>query len=221
MAFSKQEIIHLYRKRARRYDLTANLYYLIGIRETAYRKKAIAALGLRKGDTVLEIGCGTGLNFPYLQKAVGPEGKIIGLDLTDRMLDQARARVEEKGWSNVELIQADAAAHDFPTGLQGIISTFALTLTPDYDCIIQKSADALASGGRFVLLDMKKPDNLPTWLVNLMVFITKPFGVTLDLSDRHLWESIATYFAHTSFEELFFGFLYVAVGQQAEDRSST
>lgn len=135
MAFSKQEIIHLYRKRARRYDVTANLYYLIGIRETAYRKKAIAALELHKGDTVLEIGCGTGLNFPYLQKAVGPEGKIIGLDLTDRMLDQARARVEEKGWSNVELVQADAAAYDFPTGLQGIISTFALTLSPDYSTL--------------------------------------------------------------------------------------
>lgn len=213
MAFSKQEIIQLYRKRARRYDFTANLYYLIGIRETAYRKKAVAALGLRKGDTVLEIGCGTGLNFPYLQQAVGPEGKIIGLDLTDRMLDQARARVEETVWSNVELVHADAAAYDFPTGLQGIISTFALTLSPDYDRIIQKSADALTSGGRFVLLDMKKPDNLPAWLINFMVFITKPFGVTLDLADRHLWESIDKYLAHTSFKKFFFGFLYLAVGE--------
>ena len=213
MAFSKQEIIHLYRKRAQRYDFTANLYYLIGIRETSYRKKAVAALGLRKGDTVLEIGCGTGLNFPFLQQAVGPEGKVIGLDLTDRMLEQARARVEAEGWPNVELIQSDAATYAFPTTVQGILSTFALSLSPDYDHIIETGSEALAPGGRFVLLDMKKPDRAPEWLVNFLVTITRPFGVTLDLTDRRLWESVDRYFEHSSLEELYFGFLYLAVGQ--------
>lgn len=62
MAFSKEEIIRKYQARAKRYNFTANLYYLLGLREFAYRKKAVLALNLKPGDTVVELGCGTGLN---------------------------------------------------------------------------------------------------------------------------------------------------------------
>jgi len=60
MALTPEAVVDLYRRRARRYNLTANLYYLIGYREYAYRKRAVAALDLAPGDTVVEIGCGTG-----------------------------------------------------------------------------------------------------------------------------------------------------------------
>jgi len=63
MALNKYQIIQLYRKRAANYDWSANLYYLIGFREFKYRKMAIQQLQLQVGDTVVEIGCGTGLNF--------------------------------------------------------------------------------------------------------------------------------------------------------------
>jgi len=134
---TKKEIIDLYRKRGKRYDFTANLYYLFGFREYAYRRRAVEELGLEKGDTVVEIGCGTGLNFPFLQEKVGSSGKIIGVDLTDAMLRQARKRVEKNGWKNVELILQDASKFSFPSGIDGIISTFALTLVPDYEQVIR------------------------------------------------------------------------------------
>jgi len=57
----------LYRKRAGHDDWTANLYYLIGYRGWAYRRRAVAALGLGAGDAVVEMCCGTGLNFSLLQ----------------------------------------------------------------------------------------------------------------------------------------------------------
>jgi len=131
MILGKEEILQLYRKRAKNYDISANLYYLLGIREQAYRKKAVKALNLHSGDTVVEIGCGTGLNFPLLQREVGSTGRIIGVDLTDHMLDQARKRVARKGWSNVELVQVDAAKYQFLQNASGIISTFAITLIPE------------------------------------------------------------------------------------------
>lgn len=74
------EIVDLYRRRARNYHLTANLYYLVGFREFQLRKRAVAALGLARGATVVEIGCGTGLNFEYLRAAVGPRGRIVGVE---------------------------------------------------------------------------------------------------------------------------------------------
>lgn len=82
---------------------------------------AVEALHLQKGDTVVEIGCGTGLNFSLLQDRIGPQGRIIGVDMTDAMLDQARARIAKHDWDNVELIQCDAGDYEFPLGCPQIL----------------------------------------------------------------------------------------------------
>jgi ubiquinone/menaquinone biosynthesis C-methylase UbiE len=142
MALNKNQIRDLYRKRAGQYDLSANAYYLMGFREAKYRKMAVSRLQLAPGDTVAEIGCGTGLNFPYLLDAVGQSGRLIGIDLTDAMLTKAKERVRHNGWQNIELVQADAAAYEFPSGIDGAISTFALTLVPEYDEIIKRVSRA-------------------------------------------------------------------------------
>lgn len=214
MAFSKTQISDIYRRRAAHYDLSANLYYLFGFREQAYRKRAIAALRLKPGDTVVELGCGTGLNFSLLQQSVGPGGKIIGIDLATPMLTQAKARVERHGWTNVELIQADAAVYKFPQDIGGVLSTFAITLVPEYDAILKCAADALSPGKRCVVLDLKFPKRIPMWFVRFGVMVTRPFGVSLDLAERHPWESIERYLVNTTFEELYFGLAYISAGER-------
>lgn len=218
---TKQQLAELYRKRSHWYDFTANLYCLIGFREWAYRKTAIAALNLKPGDTVVEIGCGTGLNFSLLQRAVGGGGRIIGVDLTQAMLDQARHRVERKGWSNVELIQCDAADFEFPTGLDGIISTFALTLSPDFDDVIRRGAEALAPGGRFVVADLKLPTGWSGKLLPILMPFFRPFGVTKDLGERHPWESIDSYLDETTMQEMYFGYTYIASGTKHPKATNT
>lgn len=221
MALSKPEINALYRKRARNYDLSANLYYLLGFRETHYRKRAVACLGLSPGDTVVEIGCGTGLNFGHLQDALGGQGKIIGVDLTDAMLEQAENRIRRNGWTNVELVHADAATFDFPDTVQGIISSFAITLVPEYDTIIRRASEALGPKGRMVILDLKLPEDWPRWLVKLGVMITRPFGVTLDLSSRQPWRAMETHFSSVTVRGLFGGFAFIAVGQNSGAESDS
>jgi demethylmenaquinone methyltransferase/2-methoxy-6-polyprenyl-1,4-benzoquinol methylase len=104
---NKNEIQEIYSKRAAWYDWTANLFYLIGFQGIRYRKAAIEALGLHPGDTVIELGCGTGLNFPYLKEKIGDVGKLIGIDLTAEMLEMAKHKALRHGWSNVELVQED------------------------------------------------------------------------------------------------------------------
>lgn len=214
MALNKDEIFRLYRKRAKSYDLSANLYYFIGFREQWYRARAVEQLRLRNGDTVVEVGCGTGLNFSLIQAYIGQEGKIIGIDLTDKMLAQARKRVQAKGWTNVELIQTDATEYTFPKNINGIISTFAITLIPEYETIIQRGANALAPGGHLAILDLKKPEHWPMWLVHLGVWITKPFGVSLDMAERHPWEAVEKYLSNTTVTEIYGGFAYIASGEK-------
>ena len=213
MALTKAQLIDLYRIRAAWYDFSANLYYLIGFREAWYRKQAVSALGLKPGDTVVEIGCGTGLNFSYLRTAVGEAGKVIGVDLTDAMLAQAEQCIARERWANVVLVQCDAAVYEFPPEVRGVLSTFALTLVPEYEEVIKRAADALATGGRLVVLDFRQPEAWHLWLVRVGVFITKPFGVSMDLTVRKPWEVMKKHFPRVTTKSLFGGFVYIAVGE--------
>lgn len=214
MALRKDAVRDLYRERAGSYDIAANLYYLIGFREVKYREMAISALRLKPGGTVVEIGCGTGLNFQYVLQSIGKTGRLIGVDLTDAMLEKAKSRVEKNGWGNVHLVQSDAAKYAFSSGINGIYSTFALTLVPEYEEIIERASHALAAGGRFVVLDLRKPERYPTWIIKLGVAITRPFGVSLDLAERKPWEIMKKYFSNVTVTGIFGGFAYIAVGEK-------
>ena len=132
MSESNARLIALYQKQAKAYDQSG----IHGLEP--WRKEAVKQLHLKSGNLVVDLGCGTGLNFPWLQEAVGPQGRIIGVDLTDAMLEQARRRVAGAGWKNVELVQADAASYEFPAQVDGILSTFALTFIPQVKLVIQR-----------------------------------------------------------------------------------
>jgi demethylmenaquinone methyltransferase/2-methoxy-6-polyprenyl-1,4-benzoquinol methylase len=173
---SKKAVVEIYSKRAARYNLTANLYYLIGVRVGGYRRRAVNALRLRPGDKVLDLACGTGANFPWLEQAVGPAGHIIGVDLTPDMLNRVQKRVQKNGWTNVELVQADAGNFNFPTLLDGVVCTYAISLMPNFAEIIQKSATALKDGGRMAVLDVRYTSANSRFLNAVTKFLTKPFG---------------------------------------------
>ena len=210
---TKLETRNLYRKRAQRYDLAMWIFRLAGFRVNKYRCDTIDSLSLKEGDTVVDLACGTGLNFRWLEKAVGKTGKIIGVDLTDAMLNQARGRIQNASWANIELVQADLAEYDFPNGVSGILSTLAITLVPEYDEVIRNGAMALMPGGRMAILDFKEPKNWPKWLVRFAAWLNKPYGVSLELTSRHPWESISRYLSVIEFREYYQGVIYLSVGK--------
>lgn len=209
---TRDEVAEVYRRRAAWYDLTANLYYLLGFREQAYRRRAVGRLALRRGDTVVEIGCGTGLNFRLIEDRIGPDGRIIGVDLSPEMLAQAAVRVRRHGWDNVDLVRSAAADYVFPAGVGGILSTFALTLEPSYDAVIANGAAALSAGRRWVVADLRIPRNRLRHLAPLLVRLVRPFAVSLKVAERRPWESIAQQLADTTYEEAYLGVVYIASG---------
>jgi ubiquinone/menaquinone biosynthesis C-methylase UbiE len=125
---------------------------------------------------VVEIACGTGLNFSLIEQVIGPDGRIIDVDLTDAMLAQAQARIVTNGWSNISLVQADAAEFDFPTEVDAILSTYALSQVPECRDVIARGAAALSREGRWVVLDLNVPVNTPRRLVQLGIALLRPFG---------------------------------------------
>ena len=209
-----EEVNEVYRRRARFYDWSVNAYYLIGFRWWTYRRRAVAALQLQRGATVVEIGCGTGLNFGLLQRRIGSSGRLLGVDLCADMLQRARRRVAVKGWKNVELIQARAADFEFPAAVDAVFSTFALSLEPRFDEVIAKAAAMLAPGGRFVLLDLRMPDNWLRHLAPALVWLVRPFAVSLEVAKRQPWESLRRHFPQYSYQAGYLGIIYIAIGQQ-------
>jgi demethylmenaquinone methyltransferase/2-methoxy-6-polyprenyl-1,4-benzoquinol methylase len=214
MALSKQEIRAKYQSAAKYYDFAVLLYGLIGIRK-AYRSRAVKLLRLQRADCVVELGCGTGLNFPAIIEQIGPEGRLIGVDLGAKMLTCARERVERAGWKNIEIVQSDIAAYNFPERVNGVLSIGVFGYITDYDRVIKAASHALVPGGRLVIMDGKRPTRLPSWVFNLIVWLSRSFGVTSDYFDKHSWESVERYFRETAFEEMYGGMLYISSGTAA------
>ncbi len=161
----RQEVIDAYRQRAPRYDLSVRLFDVFawfGFNISGWRKQAVLELDLKVGDTVVDIGCGTGLNFSLLYQAVGPKGTVIGVDLSDSMLAQARHTAETNQWTNIQLLCADASHFEFPPRVNAVLSTYAITLIPDCGHIVSRACDALTSGGHLVVLDMAWPRYCPS-----------------------------------------------------------
>lgn len=212
--FTIEQIREIYSRTAGRYDRLVRIFPVFGLRMQYYRREAVAALQLEPGSTVVELGCGTGLNFGLLEAAVGPGGRIIGIDLTPQMLDQARQRARHQGWSNIELAQGDIAEYVIPQGVNGILSTFALTLSPRFDEIVERARAVLAPGDRLVILDLKRPARWPEWLVRFVAWLNRPFAVTTDLAERHPWESVRRHLHEVDFREYYLGALYQSVGER-------
>jgi ubiquinone/menaquinone biosynthesis C-methylase UbiE len=215
---TREHLIETYRKKAKNYDITSRLYPVPGYPQRAQRRRAVQALGLRAGDSVIEIACGTGLNFPLIEEVVGPDGRILGVDLTDAMLARAQDRIETNRWSNISLVQADAVDFGFPTEVDAILSTYALSQVPECAEVIARGAAALSEGGRWVVLDLKVPDNTPGWLVQLGTAGLRPFASIDDWTMRRPWDTIRVAMeeelTECSWTELMFGTAFLAEGSR-------
>lgn len=134
-----------YRRRAKVYDLELALFEPV-------RRQAVAWLAPRPGDTVLDIGCGTGLSFELLQSAVGKEGRIIGIEQSPEMIALARQRVARQGWRNVTLLCAPAESARIPGRADCALMHFTHDILQRDDALanvvahLKPGAGVLASG---------------------------------------------------------------------------
>lgn len=140
-----------------RYDRVARFYrtfeplYLIF---PPARRRAVAALGLKPGDVVLEIGAGTGRNFPYLVEAVGPTGTVIAIDASTGMLAEAQKLLDREGWSNVELICEDATRMQLDRDVDGVLFSLSYSALPDPRPVLVAAWERLRPGARVVVMDL-------------------------------------------------------------------
>ena len=159
----------LYRMRASAYDMELLAF-------ESLRREAIEQLDLKPGDTVLDVGCGTGLSFERLQKIIGPEGRIVAIEQCPEMMERALQRVQDKGWTNVTLLPSAVADAQIPCMADAALFIFT------HDILRQPEAI------RRVLLHLKPHANVvavglnwaPAWDVatNCWVMMAALYSVT-------------------------------------------
>jgi ubiquinone/menaquinone biosynthesis C-methylase UbiE len=219
---AREHLIEVYRRKAKHYDLTSRISPVPGYPEHAQRRRAVQALRLRPGSTIVEVACGTGRNFPLIEAVIGPSGRIVGVDLTDAMLAQAQARIERNGWRNVSLVHADAADFEFPNDIDAILSTYALTQVPECATVIAHGAAALSEGGRWVVLDLKLPVDTPQWLTRLGAAAVRRFASIDQWLTRRPWDTIRAAMheelTEVTWTDLSFGTAFLAVGSRGPQR---
>ena len=128
--------------------------------EASIRRRTVEHLQLQRGDAVLDVACGRGSNFPYLQRAVGEEGRIVGVDYSATMLAGAEEAVRKSGWKNVELVRGDAAELAYKAEFDGALCTIAMSVIPRWQDALRGMVAAVRPGKRVAVMDGQRPTGL-------------------------------------------------------------
>jgi ubiquinone/menaquinone biosynthesis C-methylase UbiE len=192
-----------YDRIARSYSTLEPLYLIF----PPARRRAVAALGLKAGDSVLEIGAGTGRNFPYLVEAVGPSGTVIGVDASPGMLAEARKLIERRGWSNVELLQQDATQLEVDRDLDGVLFSLSYSAMPEPRPALARAWERLRPSARVVVMDMGLTQGGPYRLLAPIARLLVKYAPGDAYSDP--WSDLANY-GPVETKRFLFGFFYVS-----------
>ena len=176
LALVHRRMDDMYRMQRHIYDLTRR-YYLFG------RDRLIEDLGARPGETVCEVGCGTGRNLVLLARRY-PETRFMGLDASEEMLKSARAKLAGAG-----LTERVALSHGFAErfdprasfGLDGsldrVVFSYSLSMIPPWRESIEHALGALKPGGEIHIVDFGDQAGWPRWFRAVLFKWLDLFGV--------------------------------------------
>lgn len=124
----------------------------------------LAFSGVKEGDTVLDLGSGGGFDLIIAARKVGPSGHVIGVDMTEAMIDKARENIKKEGLTNVEVryglienLPVESASVDW------VISNCVINLSPEKERVFLEIHRVLKPGGQMLVSDIVVK-NLPDWL---------------------------------------------------------
>ncbi len=149
------------------YDLIAGVYdqFSKGSYRKA-RKALVEKLDLKGNETILHIGCGTGLSFALLKDKLDDDGTLIGIDVSSKMLAQAQKKIRKNNWQNIHLIHLDARQMTLDVLrahvgrdiiIDHAIGELSFTVMPDWRNVMKNAVSLINPSGKLAVLDGYRP----------------------------------------------------------------
>ena len=208
MGNPSSELKRRQRRAVSRYRLLSPFYDALGFLGRRLREEAVRLLALEPGQSVLDVGCGTGLSFEFLQRYVGPEGRIIGVELSPQMLAKAREKVAGQGWQNVTLIEASAEQAQIPGQVDAVLFFYTHDILQS-EPALRNVLSHLKPGGRIATAGGKRASRWWQMPANLMLLTYWPFVTTTE-GAAHPWAKLEAHLGPLDVQEMDFGISYVA-----------
>lgn len=204
-----------------RYARTGRIYDVMSLEAPLYRRprrRLLDMLGPMPGRTVVDVGCGTGLNFAGLRDLVDPGGVVVGIEPSASMRAAAHRRVGRRKWEDVIVLDGEAddvlgvlgAAGVDPDSVEAIVATFVLSLLGD-DTQVWAAVDELAARRtlRIAVADLGSPTGAPLLVRPLLDLLVTLGGVD---AARRPWEQLIGRDPGTRHETAHGGHVHLAVG---------
>ena len=152
---------------------------------------------LNRGETVLDLGSGGGIDVLLSAKRVGPEGKAYGLDMTDEMLELARENQRKAGVQNVEFLRGEIESIPLPdNSVDVIISNCVINLSADKERVLREAFRVLKPGGRFAVSDVVRTREIPDQIARSIEMWAGCIAGALHQ------DTYRAYLAHAGFEDI-------------------
>jgi SAM-dependent methyltransferase len=183
------------------------------------RQRAVRELQLKAGDRVLDAGCGMGGTFPFLREAVGPEGEVVGVEISPAMALNAHGRIEANHWRNVKVVVGDART----IRLSGVLDGLVMFAAPDVyasDEAVANLCAYLKDDARVALFGAKLSQRGVGVALNVIfrLLMKLSFSSTPRLNYEP-WHALKNRLADLQVQEYFFGCMFLAWGRLEKHES--
>ncbi|MEX2027253.1 MAG: class I SAM-dependent methyltransferase [Pirellulaceae bacterium] len=169
------------------------------------RQEMYSAIPVPAGGTWIDMGGGTGANLEYLGDSLGRLAKAYVLDLSPSLLTVARQRIADRGWTNVEAIEADATTFQSASGPVDVVTfSYSLTMIPDWFAAIENALSILKPGGLIGVVDFYIARKFPRDGLARHRWLTRTFWPTWFAMDNVFPSTDHVPFLHRHFEPLSF-----------------
>ncbi len=178
-----------------------------------YRAQLIETLGLGVSSRVLDVACGTGLNFELLQKSLDAKGLLAGIDQSGKSLALAQKMVRNRGWENVKLVEADCAAYKPEEPFDAALCTFAIDIIPPWRETIDMMVNAIRPEGKIGFIGFKESSRNKYKMFNSLWRKTGIVFGGVELG-RPVREYLSQQCNEILYKEVHGGFYYILVGSK-------
>jgi SAM-dependent methyltransferase len=149
-----------------------------------FGQAAMKAANVRSGEQVIDVGCGCGGSSIELARLVGASGSVLGVDVSQPMLEVARRRAKAAGLANLGFEQADASNARLPAEQDLLYSRFGVMFFADPELAFAHMRRSLAGGGRLAFVCWRSPKENPWAMVPVMA-ARKALGIDQPSPDPH------------------------------------